>query len=55
MLLITNLMYDNFYNLDHRVFDSDIDKSFIEYNNVDSLLADQPMKQNSDSDTGKVN
>ena len=47
-------MYDNFSNLDHGVFDSDICKSFIEFNNVDSLLADQTVKQNSDSDTGKV-
>ena len=48
-------MYDNFSNLDHRVFDSDIGKSIIEFNNADSLLADQTVKQNSDSDAGKVN
>ena len=47
-------MFDNFCNLDHRVFDSDIGKSIIEFNNADSLLAGQPMKQDSDSDTGKV-
>ena len=47
-------MYDNFSNLDYRVYDSDIGKSIYGFNNADSLLDDQPMKQNSDSDAGKT-